>query len=845
MNSSSVQLTLAFRRVRKNIMLLLAVVLAIFSVARGQNTVSRADSGLAGKTGPQKPSSNIRDIVEKLAEYSRRFQFEDVYLHFDKPYYAVGDTIYFKAYVTSGEKHTLSMISGILHVDLINTHHKIDKSILIKLNNGLGWGDFALPDSLPAGKYQIRAYTRWMRNGSVQTFFNKVIPVGSLNGSISETKEKGKPDVQFLPEGGTLVIGLRSKIAFKGIANNGLGINLTGTITDDLGKVICRFTSAHLGMGCFWLTPQAGRIYKASVKFEDGSESTVDLPTAEDHGIMLTVKNDLLQKTMVTISADSAYFKLNRGKIFPVLIYSGGIVTTVNYVLDTTILSLDIVKRRLHTGVASVTLFSPEGEPLCERLFFIQNYDWLSLKFGAEDRVYHKRQKVVLTVSARTRADSVAIADFSVSVTDATKVVYNESNDRTILTDLLLCDALKGNIEQPGYYFSDTSGAARENLDLVMLTNGFRHFEWKDVLKNDHESLAWLPEWNLEIAGIAKTMTGSPLKNGTVTLLPSDGKGLLTESADKNGRFRFKNLVFDDSTRFILQAVGKNGNKKTKLTLEEPVAPEILLLKTNSADIRQQMGNYPKNKKTQREEQMRNGQTKSIVLKEVKITDIKPKDNYRSSALGGPGHASQVIHMDDIKTGGQLSDKLNGILRNVIFTNRGGERFVNIAISPSLDGSKETPKNGMMIVVDGILEPENFDINSLLPGDVETVELFDGANAAIYGMNSGHGVLVFTTRIGRERNIKDIPSFGILPVTPRGFYKARTFYSPKYDSHESTKQKDFRSTIYWNPDLKTNKEGNVTFSFYNTDSSGNYRVTIEGIDGKGNLGHKVYRYHVD
>lgn len=198
--------------------------------------------------------------------------------------------------------------------------------------------------------------------------------------------------------------------------------------------------------------------------------------------------------------------------------------------------------------------------------------------------------------------------------------------------------------------------------------------------------------------------------------------------------------------------------------------------------------------------------------------------------------------MDDIKTGGTLSDKLNGILRRVIFVNNGGRATAVLDAGGALSANGN--EKGMVVFVDGVQMQRPFDVNSL-GNDVETVEILKYANAAIYGVDGGQGVLVFTTRIGKPRDLKDIPSFGILPITPRGFYKARTFYSPRYPANETNlKKRDLRSTIYWNPELLTDKAGNASIDFYNADGPGTYRVVIEGIDSNGNLGRKVYRYTV-
>lgn len=137
------------------------------------------------------------------------------------------------------------------------------------------------------------------------------------------------------------------------------------------------------------------------------------------------------------------------------------------------------------------------------------------------------------------------------------------------------------------------------------------------------------------------------------------------------------------------------------------------------------------------------------------------------------------------------------------------------------------------------------DINTLNASDVETVEVLRFASASIYGMGGGGGVLIITTKQGGGSNSKDIASIGILPIAPKGFYKATEFYSPKYDYATAGKQRDLRSTIYWKPEIVTDKNGNASFEYYNADGTDTYRVVIEGTDGKGNLGRQVFRYNVE
>ena len=790
----------------------------------------------------QAQTNNKDAIFVKLKAFSSRHLSEKVYLHFDKPYYATGDTIYFKAYVTMGERHELSKLSGVLHVDLINTANKINQSIKLQLVNGLAWGDFALPDSLPKGNYRIRAYTQWMRNDG--NYFEQAFPVGSLHNlkipESSTSRAKAvmvKPDIQFFPEGGALVTGIRSKIAFKAISENGLGLDAKGVIVDNTGETITQFASAHLGMGNFYLEPKEGKTYKANITFADGTESAVDLPPQVTKGIILSVNNDSLQKASVRIEVSKNYYNENKNKDYSLLIYSGGVATTAQCKLDSAVTTLDIIKRRLHTGIARITLFSPTGEPISERLLFIQNHDQLNMDISSDKTVYSARGKVIIKLNARTRADSAALGHFSVSVIDESKVPVDEITENTILTSLLLTSDLKGSIEQPNYYFTNITDETLKNLDLVMLTHGYRRFEWKQVLNSNSPPIAYQPEKDLEITGTAKSLSGKLLENATVSLISMRDRSFTSQVTDNKGSFRFGGLLFADSAKFVLQAVNNKGKNTTQLTYNRDVPLPVTNPEVSAPGdkINLSMSAYLQNSEKQQEEMNKLGFGKGRILKEVKIRGIKEDDKYETQSLAGAGNADQVWHRSNIHGGGLLSSQLEGMLRGVHFLGRKNK-------VPYLGSGMGEP---MLVVIDGGIMPKGYSIDNITLSNVETIEVLKYASASIYGMQGASGVLVITMRKGTGLEAQDIPSVGILPITAQGFYKAREFYSPKYESNLTNTRTDLRTTIYWNPEVVTDKDGNASFDFYNADGRGTYRLVIEGVDDKGNIGREVYRYKVE
>ncbi len=794
----------------------------------------------------------ISSVTSKLGNYNANHSIEKAYLQFDKPYYAVGDTIYFKAYLTLGAQHKLSALSGILYADLIDPNNKIARSIKLQVLAGTAHGDFALADTLTKGNYRVRAYTNWMRNNGPDSFFEQVIPVGIA--SAKRIPESGDPialkpvkkgalnktDVQFLPEGGTLVAGNYSTVAFKAVAPNGLGLAIKGTLKDNEGNEVTTFASAHLGMGAFSFVPQAGKTYTANITYANGLTQAIDLPKALNSGYTINVNNANPDTISLRIAAgsESVQDKLN------LVAQSGGIVY---YAAESgpfsKFFTLVIPKSKFPTGVVQFTLFSQNGEPLNERLAFINNNNQLKLDVKAQE-TYNTRQKVNIEINARDKDKKPVTGSFSVAVTDETAVPVDEQNENTILTNLLLTSDLKGIIGQPNYYFTNVTEKTQADLDLLMLTQGYRQFEWKEILDDRQTALTWQPEKTMQISGRVVKWS-RPAAGAKVSLITNKGGFFMIDTlADKNGRFAFKDVVFADSTRFVIQSKVRKGQSAITLELDTllvPGPPVIANTFANNSDNTAMAGMsaYLANQRQFYDEQQKYGINKhEILLKEVKI---KSKKDFvkRSENMNGPGNADQVVTGDDLKelVGATLSFRLKSKLHGLVGFDKRGVPYSARPIDPMA--------GPMLIVVDGgYLDYDQFD--NLNPDRIQSIEVLVSPNyATIYGTKGGSGILVITTKRGPDYTY-DRFTPGVVTIHPKGFYKAREFYSPQYDNPKTNpKIGDYRSTIYWKPDVITDNNGKASFSFFNSDNKGVYRVVIEGIDADGNLGRQVLRYKVE
>jgi hypothetical protein len=870
----------------------------------------------------------ISRVQRQLDRWTESHPVEKVHLHLDKPYYTAGDDIWFKAYVITGPLHRLQPDSGILNVELIDGQDKITQNLKLQLKNGLAYGDFALPDTLPEGNYRIRAYTQYMLNAGNAYMFDKAISIanvitnkvftkttfktagpngraisadinytdangaayagnavrytvmvnnavlatgkgvtdangnlhidlpgdnaaltrsgqivtalsGTSNGMVYKSIPvrfiAGAADVQFFPEGGNMVSGIPTRVAFKAIGTDGLGVDITGIVTDNNNRQVAALRSAHLGMGTFDFTPVAGNTYKAQITYPDGSTRSLPLPAAAAKGYALSVRENGAGDLRVSIGAANG-----TNDQFAVVGQSAGkVYYSAKSIPGNSTFTTVIPKDRFPSGIAQFTLFSSSGEPLNQRVVFIQNpADVMNLLIAPSQSSYSPRQKVRLNINANNNEGKPAVGSFSVSVIDETKVPpADENSESNIFASLLLTSDIRGYVEQPAYYLNNANDKTRADLDALMLTQGYHRFEWRDVLSTAQTANRYERQSNFTISGKVTTPSGSPVVNGKVELINfDDGLLKLDATTDQNGRFAFNDIIYADSLKFLIQARTAKKKRDVVIKMDTIPAPPTTDYK-NAADFAVDMSSglatYAQNSRQLYFEQMKYGLGNHVItLKEVQIKE-KRNALKHSSNLNGPGNADQVLLSKDLVNYGcvRLSDCLQGRLLGVMFYN----------------GIPVTTRGGgrMLIIIDGAYTDAGF-MNSLNINDVQSIEVLRNiGTTGIYGGRGGNGVLVITTKRGDEPTYyPERFGSGIIPYQPKGIYKSRTFYSPRYDVKTNQKLADLRSTVYWNPNIIT-ADGRASVEYFNAGNKGNYRVVIEGIDSEGNIGRQVLRYKVE
>src|ERR1700743_645734 len=412
----------------------------------------------------------LDDIQSKFNSYAQNTLPEKLYVHTDKDFYLAGELLWFKIYDINAADNKPLDAAKVAYAEILDKDNNPILQAKIAMDKGSGNGSFYLPVSAVSGSYKIRAYTNWMKNFSPDRYFEKNITlVNSLKEIRLQTKEPiPEYDVQFFPEGGSLVNGLTSKIAYRVVGNDGKGVNFTGAIVNKSNDTIARFKPHQFGIGIFMLKPDASNTYRAVLKFKGNRTTIAPLPAIAASGYVMQL-TDNGAELKITVNSSAA----NNGSVYLIAHTRQNIAIAKTLNLTNGEASFLIDKNKLGEGISHITVFNNEKQPVCERLYSKRPGQRLTIDAAPDKPEYTSRKKVDISVLTRNTMERT---DMSVAVYRLDSL--ENSNPESIYTYIWLTSELRGNIESPGYYLN---AGDDEALDNLMLTHGWRKYNWDDI----------------------------------------------------------------------------------------------------------------------------------------------------------------------------------------------------------------------------------------------------------------------------------------------------------------------------------------------------------------------------
>jgi len=889
---------------------------------------------------PRADSTIIKKLLDKADARQKAYTPEKLYLHFDKPYYAAGDTAWFKAYVLQAGDLKASAYSAKIYVELLNGGGQLVQRLVVPVVSGLAQGYFALDEKkVPEGSYTIRAYTNWLQNFGSEYFFYKQFYIGKLGGktwllteqhlrnintdtgriilamrfndskglpimaravnikvlddakvilksemntgadgtltgaftlppkvnkralsiAVDDVNDKtqhisfpfypsgssGDIDLQFMPEGGSLIAGVYNRVGFKAIGEDGLSRDVKGIVIDSKGQEAASLQSVHNGMGSFVLVPRPGETYRAKI-FANGKEKYYALPPASGQGISLRVNG--------TSNADELYVYITANaagdKHYTLIAQSAsrvyfGSAFTLN---GEGFFNTRIATSQFPTGILDIMVLGPDQKPLNHRSVFINRHDGLKVTATPAKTAYAPKDSITINLKATNSNEGPVQANFSISVTDDTQIKDALQPDN-LQSHMLLTSEIKGNIENPAWYFEKGDEKLKEKaLDNLLLTQAWQGFDWSEINK-PVPAPAYQPEPDVSVSGKLKNLFGKPAAGLKVELLATGKYPFFQDTvSDKEGRFAFRNLPFIDTVAYLL----KLHNKREKTATAEIVVDEFKPTDRPLTGLPRAMPwnlnadtsliNYI-NKASQRS-QLADDFVPSSGNKLLKQVDINAQRNIVPI---GSEFAVELMAIDEqeliaakkMSLMDLLYKKIPGLTESHIYSTEINTRS---KMHPSIQFT-----NGYMLIADIIVDGQSVSNPMTIPDHLgenppsyirmkEFLNTLGADDVKSITLNRGiHEFIVITTRSGHGNYTAT--SLGDMAYRPPFMQLPRQFYSPKYDiKNKNTPRPDLRSTIYWEPNLVTDEKGNAKLSFYAADKPANYTVVIEGTDMQGHFG---------
>ncbi|SEW24791.1 hypothetical protein [Chitinophaga arvensicola] len=785
--------------------------------------------------------SQLSPVNQALNKFALKETVEHIYLQYDKPYYQPGETVWFKAWCLMGTMPTAS--TKTMYVDWSDDSGHIVAHDAYPVANASTHGQFDVPASYTGKTLHVQAYTKWMLNFDTAFLYRKTLPIFQEKDTVIPSAPDPRDTLFFFPEGGDMVTGLFNRIAFMAVDRYQQPVQVSGIITASSGETIDSFQSKHDGMGYFYLQPTPGDTYSAHWTAPDGKQHHTALPATRETGVVMNLHIGAGKHLLQLQRTDDT--TLPYRQLHLVATQNQELVYEANISLnDETTAQVEVPVTTLPSGIIRYTIFDAGWKPLVERIGFINNGEYqFTSTLKADTLAHDKRGLNVFTVNI---PDSLLV-DLAVSVTDGTDTTKDNSDH--IISYLLLSSELKGTIRCPSCYFKDNSSHTQENLDLLMLTHGWRRYNWEKILREEQPVLKYgMDSTYLSFSGqlsenrlqaLQKVLKDSSRKHLIIfSLRPAYDTlmQLLTLPISSDGHFSMPNLLVFDNLQVSYQFSDKriNFSEFDIDFIPERLDKAIPAYKPALLNTAPKIAGRPGDMMYQ--PVVWQIDDKTIQLKTV---DIKGKSRTELLEEKYTGKNSMFRNMFGYSVNVEDDPKAN--LAMNIFTYL-MMKVPGLKIEAALTAS-DTPKitwtgYRSMAPGKGYMPPAIYyneaisnaeSLMSLPVTEVAYVKAFTPP----FGLDEGGAIAIYTK--GRKNYTNPRPS-NLKQEMIIGYAAIREFYSPDHSNPASDPHPDARTTLYWNPMLRADSAGApVKIRFYNNDYSKAYRIVVEGITRNGKL----------
>ena len=820
-------------------------------------------------------TSRILSYIQKAMNFNKVVPQEKVYLHFDNMGYFENETLWFKAYVTRTDTGHPTDLSKVLYVELLNPTGDVLQTLKYPIDSlGQSHGEMKLDTILGSGLYEVRAYTRYMTNWGTNAVFSRVIPIfktPKTEGDYSDltiatipyhnrlpnrrdpldslymqavseeiyTESLAKTvSVQFYPEGGGLVVGKKSRVAMLAVDDNGHPYEGEGFLMNEKGDVLASIKTDTLGRGLFEVVPDTGRLslqMRNLQKKEKYQVQFFNLPEAKRDGCALHV--DAVNENMLaTLQCTEGVC----GNLLGYVLMHNGNIHRCDTLTASPLIEIELDRQAMPEGVNQMTVFDSRGAIMAERLFFIcpkpDKSD--SIQVTAITKRLKPCGKVELELQTKPNAN------LSFSAMDAKTMTNGKQGN--MKTWMLLSSEVRGYIRNVDYYFEADDKEHRRNADLLMLTQGWRRYDWRLMSEKYTFRKAQPIEDQFYLNGQLKVYRKhNPVSNVRmyVSLYNEKGQSLIGNAVtDSMGNYAFKMPFLDGEWKMCIYTTrdikkkdkAKEKRKTYYVGIDRQFSPNPRYLTPSETTILHPLAPNAFVKKPfeelEEEDEFIPITERDHVLQNVTVKAKRKRyftnDNWRwKNEAYGKQYATIYYNAD--RELDNILDRGEPVPRTI--------DFIRDKLDADLDkygyGEYKINGRGIALIVDN---NEGGGYSYWLNYVKSIYVVFNERMSPTLGKwdiidSPIHNIIVYlyTHRLFSTESNK-----GLRRTYFQGFNQASTFKTEDYSVIPP--MADFRRTIWWQPDITTDAEGKAKVEFFNNSTCEEMYISVEGMtqDGK-------------
>ena len=761
-------------------------------------------------------SDTLTSILKKFNKHQEQKYQEKIYVRLDKSFYLSGEFLRFRINYFDAKTLYPSNLSKVAYIELLDSNHISVLQAKVHLDEGYGYGEVFIPSNFKSGNYLLRSYTSWMKNYRADLYFHSIVQIINpfAKPGLKAKSEVNKVDIQFFPEGGALVNGVNSKIAFKATNAVGRGIDFSGSLIDDHGNVILEFSPTKNGVGSFNLIPDNSISYIANVVLDDSTVINPKFPEIKDEGHVLKIDNLNPDVINVDILSDLSSLNQESGNMYIIGQTGGKIQFAKTITSENGNTRVSIKKDKIVPGVMQVTLFNSKGNPINERVIFIYPKKTANFHISTGKAIFKNREKVTVEIFASNDEGKPISMDLSISV-----LLHNEYFDRykhNIQAYLLLNGELNSIIENPDYYLDGQSYLVRQAMDNLMLTHNYHAFLWED-LKTDSNQKVFIPEYRYHI--ITGTLTNKRLhvpEDGIFTYLSIPSKNVMFYStkSEKGGKLFFEMNDFIGNNEIVVQ-VNNTIDSIYQISIDNPFSEKYADFNIPVFDIDENMKYFIEKASI------------SMQIQNAYLEISPPSSVISEKDTSTFYHPNKQYYLDDYTRFPVMEEVMREYVSGVIVRKNQDGFYFRMGDHESREIFQEDP----LILLDGVPVFDADEIMNLDPLKIKKIETV--SRKFLKGLIDFSGIVSFSTYNGDLDGYQLHKNAVVLEYD--GVQARKKYYTPSYDevSEENSRIPDRRNVLYWNPKFKTDENGIANLEFYTTDDISTYEIIVEGLSNDG------------